>query len=64
MKGLPSFSTEDLKSWLTIDEVESIERWSKTPKGMETIAIVRKIRFALFIGIGTVLFAVLEVIFS
>ena len=64
VKGLPSFSTEDLKSRLTQDEVDSIGRWSKTKNGQATIAIVRKIPFALFIGIGTVLFVVLEVIFA
>ena len=34
---------------------------SKTKKGNESIVIVRKIPFALFIGIGTVIFIVLEV---
>ena len=60
VQGLPTISTEDLKSRLTKDEVESINRWSKTPKGNASIVIVRKIPFALFIGIGTVIFIVLE----
>lgn len=64
VKGLPTFSTEDLKSRLTKDEVESIERWSKTKNGHETITIIRKIPFALFIGIGTVLYAVMEVVLA
>lgn len=64
VKGLPSFSTEDLRSRLTKDEVESIKRWSKTQNGYETITIVRKIPFALFIGIGTVLYAVMEVVLA
>lgn len=61
VKGLPSFSTEDLRSRLTKDEVDSIGRWSKTKNGRDTITIVRKIPFALFIGIGTVLYTVMEV---
>lgn len=62
VKGLPIVSTEDLKSRLSADEVDSINRWSKTPNGQDTIVIVRKIPFALFIGIGTLLFAVWEVL--
>lgn len=62
VKGLPSFSSENLKSRLTIEEVDSIVRWSKTKNGQDTIIIVRKIPFALFIGIGTLFFALLEVI--
>lgn len=62
VKGLPTFSTEDLRSRLSADEVESIYRWSKTPSGQEVIVIVRKIPFAFFIGIGTLLFAVWEVL--
>lgn len=62
VKGLPAFSTEDLKSRLSADEVDSICRWAKTPNGQDTIVIVRKIPFALFIGIGTLLFAMWEVL--
>ncbi len=62
VKGLPTFSTEDLKSRLSAEEVDSINRWSKTTSGQESIAIVRKIPFALFVGVGTLLFAVWEVL--
>ena len=62
VKGLPTFSTEDLKSRLSAEEVDSISRWSKTTSGQESIAIVRKIPFVLFIGVGTLLFAVWEVL--
>lgn len=62
VKGLPTFSTEDLKSRLSAEEVDSINRWSKTSSGQEAIVIVRKIPFALFIGVGTLLFAVWEVL--
>ena len=61
VKGLPAFSTEDLKSRLSAEEVNSINRWSKTTSGQETIVIVRKIPFALFLGVGTLIFAVWEV---
>lgn len=62
VKGLPHFSTEDLKSRLSVDEVDSVLRWSKTKIGQDTIVIVRKIPFALFIGIGTLLFTFWEVL--
>ena len=62
VQGLPTSTTEDLKSRLTEDEVESIKRWSKTKSGCKEIIIVRKMPFALFISIGTILFALLEVL--
>ena len=62
VSGLPAHSSEDLKSRLTIEEVESINRWSASKYGKETITIVRKIPFALFIAIGTIVFTVLEVV--
>ena len=62
VSGLPQYTSEDLKSRLSSEEVESIIRWSNTKSGQETITIVRKIPFALFIAIGTVLFTVLEVL--
>jgi len=51
VRGLPSVSTEDLKSRLTEEQVNSICRWSKSRK-IETITIVRKIPFAIFIFSG------------
>lgn len=50
-KGLPGVSTEDLKSRLTAEEIESIKIWAKATK-MEELTIVRKIPFAIFISIG------------
>lgn len=61
VSGLPRHTNEDLKSRLSSEEVDSILRWSKSKNGQETITIVRKIPFALFIAIGTVLFTLLEV---
>lgn len=48
VRGLPPVSTEDLKSRLTEEQVNSIGRWSKSRK-IETITILRKIPFAIFI---------------
>ena len=60
--GLPTHTTEDLKSRLSQEEVESVQRWSKAKKGREFVIIVRKIPFALFIAIGTLVFMMLEVL--
>ena len=64
IKGLPEYSTEDLKSRLCEKDIDSIKRWSKSNNGKDKITIVRKIPFALFIGLGTVIFAVLEVLIN
>lgn len=61
VQGLPVGTTEDLRSRLTEQEAESVRRWEKSKYGKPYIMVVRKIPFALFIGIGTVAFLVLEV---
>lgn len=58
VKGLPGISDETLKSRLQKDEVESIWRWSKSKYGMETVLIVRKIPFAIFISIGFIFYLI------
>lgn len=62
IEGLPTSTTEDLKSRLSVEEVESIKKWAESSDGIETITIVRKIPFALFIAIGTIVFTILEVL--
>ena len=52
IEGMPSVSDESLDSRLTIEEAESIVRWSKTKNGLKQITIVRKIPFAVFITSG------------
>ena len=62
VSGLPAISSEDLKSRLNAEEVENISRWSKTKNGNDSVVIVRKIPFASFIGLGTLIFTLLEVL--
>ncbi len=50
-KNLPKISTENLKSRLTSDEVDSVQKWAKAVH-VSTISIVRKIPFGLFIAMG------------
>jgi len=53
VRGLPKISSEDLRSRITLDEIDSIERWAKSKK-ITSLIIVRKIPFALFIFLGFV----------
>ena len=62
VRGLPSGMTEDLRSRITSEEAESIHRWEKSAGGKPYVVIVRKIPFAIFIGIGTLAFLIIEVI--
>lgn len=56
IKGLPTYTTEDMKARLSEAEVDNIIRWSKSKNGSDSIVIVRKIPFVVFIMIGTILY--------
>ena len=60
VKGLPQSTTESTDSRLTLDEVESIKRWSKSKKGKETIVIVKHMPFAPFILCGELIFFIVK----
>ena len=51
MKGLPSLSTEDLRSRLTDEEAKNVRKWGISTDN-STVFIVRKIPFAIFISLG------------
>ena len=59
VKGLPLTTTEDFRSRITLEEVESIKRWKKSKMGTEKIVIVRKLPFAVFISVGTLAFFII-----
>jgi hypothetical protein len=61
VKGLPTNCSEDIESKLTEEEAASVRRWEKSKYGRDSVVIVRKIPFAIFLGIGTVAMLVLEV---
>ncbi len=58
VRGLPGVSSEDLRNRLTQEEVESIKRWAKYRK-IESISIVRKIPFAVFLVMGYISYFIL-----
>lgn len=61
VKGLPQNISEDLSAKLTEAEAECVRRWKSSKFGQETVLVVRKIPFAIYIALGTVMFVVLEV---
>ena len=50
--GLPQLSSESLKDRLTEAEAESIHKWADSKYGQQTVVIVRKIPFAVFLLLG------------
>lgn len=58
--GLPSATTEDFRSRITADEADSIRRWENSKTGKHELVIVRKLPFAIFITLGTLLFMILR----
>ncbi len=61
-QGLPKGTSEDLRSRLTSAEADSVHRWESSSKGQPYVVIVRKIPFAVFISIGTILFIAFEMV--
>ena len=62
IQGLPATTTEDIRSRISEEEAESIKRWEKSKYGQEEITIVRKIPFAIFISLGTIVYVVMRLI--
>ena len=62
VKGLPSLSDETLRSRITAEEADSVKRWGKSKYGKSEISIVRKIPFAAFLSIGTVVYLLVGVL--
>lgn len=56
-RGLPGISTEDLRSRLTEDEIASIKIWAKATH-TNSLMIVKKIPFAVFISSGYLLYGI------
>ena len=54
--------SEDMACRLTTEEVVAVHKWYKRKKALNTITIVRKIPFAIFIAMGYGLFILLGLI--
>ena len=62
INGLPKKTTEDMRSRITEDEARSIQRWENSKYGQPTIVIVRKIPFAIFISIGSIIYVIIRIL--
>ena len=60
VKGLPESTTEDFRSRLTAEQAASVVRWGKSKMGEETVTIVKKLPFAVFITLGSIMFLVMR----
>lgn len=58
VQGLPRSTSEDMRSRLTAEEVDSILRWKDSRYGQPEITIVRKIPFAVFMTCGVLVFLI------
>ncbi len=63
VRGLPNCMTEDLRARLDETQIESIKRWKSSKNGKDFIVIVKKIPFAIYISVGTLLFLLIEVFY-
>ena len=61
--GLPTSTTEDIRSRISPEEAASIQRWETSKYGQPQITIVRKIPFAIFISLGTFVFITVRILF-
>ena len=52
VKNLPPISSENLGDRLTEEEAASVRRWATSSKGTETVAVMKKVPFAVFIILG------------
>ena len=59
VKGLPQTTSENMSSRISQEEAESIIRWADSKYGQETIVILRKIPFAVFITTGYIAYIVI-----
>ena len=62
IKGLPTTTTEDIRTRITEEQAESIRRWETSKYGQKEITIVRKIPFAIFISFGTIVYVIMRLI--
>lgn len=60
VKGLPITINEDMSTRISVEEAEAVRRWKDSKYGKDTIVIVRKIPFAVFITGGTMLFLLIR----
>ena len=63
VKDLPTCMTEDLRARLDSTQIDAIKRWKNSKNGKDYIVVVKKIPFAIYIGIGTFVFLLIEIFY-
>ena len=61
IQGLPNYSTGDMRSKLTVSEADAIQLWGKMHPEENSLSIIRKIPFVVYIAVGTLILWGLEV---
>ena len=59
VRNMPGISKEDLRDRLTEEQANSVRRWGTASTGQDTVCIMRKIPFAIFITMGYLSYLVL-----
>ena len=59
VRGLPDISKEDLSCRLSETEAQSVRNWGNSKYGSDTVLIVRKTPFAIFITLGVLCYFLL-----
>ena len=62
VKGLPMVTTESPQSRLSMQEIESVIRWSRSKYGNDYVYVVRHMPFAPFITLGTFFYVLYNLI--
>ena len=62
VKDLPNTFTEDMRDRITEAQAQAVQRWGKSKSGSDTIVIVKKIPFAIFLVVGTFIYVLIRVV--
>ena len=54
--------TEDMRDRITEAQAQAVQRWGKSKSGSDTIVIVKKIPFAIFLVVGTFIYVLIRVV--
>jgi len=62
IKDLPTVTSEDMRDRISSKQADAIRRWGKSKKGKQSIVILRKMPFAVFIVIGILLYIFIRMV--
>ena len=62
IKDLPHTTAEDMSDRISDVQAEAIHRWGSSKNGRETIVIVKKVPFAIFLVLGFLIYVLIRVL--